>query len=84
MLIDGQRMVWQFIEPAIIESCGELTAGARREAARLDGLVEPLGGRWIWYTVGITLLLFGGDLRFIAFAASASAELGPPLCCSEQ
>jgi len=50
-------------------------------AARLDGLVDPLGDGWIWYTVGITLLLFGGDLRFIAFAACASANL-PPLFCS--
>jgi undecaprenyl-diphosphatase len=33
-----------------------------------------LGDGWIWYSVGIALLLFGGDLRFIAFAASASAE----------
>jgi undecaprenyl-diphosphatase len=33
-----------------------------------------LGDGWIWYSVGIALLLFGGDMRFIAFAASASAE----------
>jgi undecaprenyl-diphosphatase len=33
-----------------------------------------LGDGWIWYTVGIVLLLFGGDMRFIAFAASAAAE----------
>jgi len=33
-----------------------------------------LGDGWIWYSVGIALLLFGGDLRFIAFAASVSAE----------
>jgi undecaprenyl-diphosphatase len=33
-----------------------------------------LGDGWIWYTVGIALLLFGGEMRFIAFAASASAE----------
>ena len=29
-----------------------------------------LGDGWIWYSVGIALLLYGGDLRFIAFAAS--------------
>jgi len=33
-----------------------------------------LGDGWIWYSVGIALLLFGGEMRFIAFAASASAE----------
>jgi undecaprenyl-diphosphatase len=33
-----------------------------------------LGDGWVWYSVGIALLLFGGDLRFIAFAASVSAE----------
>jgi undecaprenyl-diphosphatase len=33
-----------------------------------------LGDGWIWYSVGIALLLYGGDLRFIAFAASATAE----------
>jgi len=33
-----------------------------------------LGDGWIWYSVGIALLLFGGDMRFIAFAASATAE----------
>jgi undecaprenyl-diphosphatase len=32
-----------------------------------------LGDGWIWYSVGIALLLFGGDLRYIAFAASATA-----------
>jgi undecaprenyl-diphosphatase len=34
-----------------------------------------LGDGWIWYSVGIALLLFGGEPRFIAFAASASAEV---------
>jgi undecaprenyl-diphosphatase len=33
-----------------------------------------LGDGWVWYSVGIALLLFGGDMRFIAFAAAASAE----------
>jgi undecaprenyl-diphosphatase len=33
-----------------------------------------LGDGWIWYSVGIALLLFGGDLRYVAFAASAAAE----------
>jgi len=33
-----------------------------------------LGDGWIWYSVGIALLIFGGDLRFTAFAACASAE----------
>ena len=33
-----------------------------------------LGDGWIWYSVGIAVLLFGGDMRFLAFAASASAE----------
>jgi undecaprenyl-diphosphatase len=33
-----------------------------------------LGDGWIWYSIGITLLLFGGDLRFVAFAAGVTAE----------
>ncbi len=72
----ARRMVWQFIE-----------ARDHRVMRRVNRWRAPrwlrvwmvwstrLGDGWIWYTVGITLLLFGGDLRFIAFAASASAEL---------
>jgi undecaprenyl-diphosphatase len=33
-----------------------------------------LGDGWIWYSIGIILLLFGGENRFPAFAASVTAE----------
>jgi undecaprenyl-diphosphatase len=34
-----------------------------------------MGDGWIWYSVGIALLLFGGDVRFMAFAVCATAAL---------
>jgi undecaprenyl-diphosphatase len=69
-----RRMVWRFIE-----------ARDHRVMRRLNRWRAPrwlrvwmvwstrLGDGWIWYTVGIALLLFGGDMRFIAFGASATA-----------
>jgi len=73
--VTSRRMVWQFIE-----------ARDHRVMRRLNRWRAPrwlrvwmvwstrLGDGWIWYSVGITLLLFGGDLRYVAFAASATAE----------
>jgi undecaprenyl-diphosphatase len=70
----ARRMVWQFIE-----------ARDHRVMRRVNRWRAPrwlrvwmvwstrLGDGWIWYTVGITLLLFGGDMRYIAFGASSTA-----------
>jgi len=75
MLMTARRMVWQFIEARDHQSCGESTAARAAMAARLMVWSSRLGDGWIWYYGGYHLVLFGGDLRFIAFAASASAEL---------
>jgi len=68
-------MVWQFIEARDHRSHAASQPLARAAmVARLMVWSSRLGDGWIWYTVGITVVVvFGGDLRFIAFAASASA-----------
>src|ERR1700721_3517605 len=32
-----------------------------------------MGDGWLWYTLGLILLLYGGDRRFLALGAGASA-----------
>jgi undecaprenyl-diphosphatase len=33
-----------------------------------------MGDGWIWYSIGLALLLFGGDRRFAALGAAVTAE----------
>ena len=71
----ARRMVWQFIEARDHRVVRRLNRWRAPRWLRIWMLWSTrLGDGWIWYSVGITLLLFGGDLRFIAFAASATAE----------
>jgi undecaprenyl-diphosphatase len=76
MLMTARRMVWQFIEARDHRVMRRVNRWRAPRWLRVWMIWSTrLGDGWIWYTVGITLLLFGGDLRFIAFAASASAEI---------
>jgi undecaprenyl-diphosphatase len=71
----ARRLVWQFIEARDHDVMRRVHHWRAPRWLRLWMVSSTrLGDGWIWYSVGIALLLFGGDLRFIAFAASASAE----------
>ena len=70
-----RRLVWQFIEARDHEVMRRVHKWRAPRWLRLWMVSSTrLGDGWIWYSVGIALLLFGGEMRFIAFAASASAE----------
>src|SRR5579863_5862406 len=71
----ARRMVWQFIENRDHRVMRQMNRWRAPRWLRIWMVWSTrLGDGWIWYTVGIALLLFGGDMRFIAFAASAAAE----------
>ncbi|MBZ5659411.1 MAG: phosphatase PAP2 family protein [Acidobacteriia bacterium] len=68
-------MVWQFIEARDHDVMRRVHHWRAPRWLRVWMIsATRLGDGWIWYSVGIALLLFGGDLRFVAIAASASAE----------
>ena len=71
----ARRMVWQFIEARDHEVMRRVNHWRAPRWLRVWMVSSTrLGDGWIWYSVGIALLLFGGDLQFVAIAASASAE----------
>ena len=70
-----KNIVWQYIEARDHDVMRRVNHWRAPRWLRVWMVSSTrLGDGWIWYTVGIALLLFGGDLRFAAFAASASAE----------
>src|SRR5713226_122947 len=38
-------------------------------------LASRLGDGWLWWSIGIVLLLFGGPVRFVAFGGAGSRAL---------
>ena len=71
----ARRMVWQFIEARDHEVMRRVNHWRAPRWLRVWMVSSTrLGDGWIWYSVGIALLFFGGDLRFTAIAASVSAE----------
>jgi undecaprenyl-diphosphatase len=71
----ARRAVWHFIEARDHRVMRRLNHWRAPRWLRVwMVLATRLGDGWIWYSVGIALLLFGGDLRFTACAASATAE----------
>jgi len=71
----ARRAVWNFIEVRDHQVMRRLHHWRAPRWLRVwMVLATRLGDGWIWYSVGIALLLFGGDLRFTALAASATAE----------
>lgn len=70
------RMVWQFIQARdhqVMRKCNRWRAPRWLRYWMIAS--TRLGDGWIWYSVGIALLLFGGEMRYVAFAAAASAEI---------
>src|SRR3984893_4404124 len=72
----ARRMVWEFIQARDYQVMRKVHRWRPPRWLRYWMIASTrLGDGWVWYSVGIVLLLFGGDRRFIAFAASASAEV---------
>jgi undecaprenyl-diphosphatase len=70
------RMVWEFILARDHQVMRKVHRWRAPRWLRYWMIASTrLGDGWIWYSVGIALLLFGGEMRFVAFAASASAEV---------
>src|SRR5215469_3703439 len=71
----ARRMVWEFIEARDYQVMRKVHRWRPPRWMRFWMVASTrLGDGWIWYSIGILLLLFGGEMRFLAFAASASAE----------
>ena len=69
------RMVWQFILARDHQVMRKVHRWRAPRWLRYWMIASTrLGDGWVWYSVGIALLLFGGDMRFVAFGAAASAE----------
>src|SRR5579872_6062873 len=69
------RMVWQFILASDHQVMRKVHRWRAPRWLRYWMIASTrLGDGWVWYSVGIALLLFGGDMRFVAFGAAASAE----------
>ena len=70
----AKRMVWQYIEARDHRVMRQVNRWRAPRWLRIWMIWSTrLGDGWIWYSIGITLLLLGGEFRFAAFAASASA-----------
>jgi undecaprenyl-diphosphatase len=75
IVMTARRMVWQFIEARDHRVMRQINRWRAPRWMRIWMLWSTrLGDGWIWYSIGITVLLFGGDMRFMAFAASATAQ----------
>jgi undecaprenyl-diphosphatase len=68
-------MVWEFIQARDHQVMRKVHRWRPPRWLRFWMIASTkLGDGWIWYSVGIAVLLFGGDNRFIAFTAAATAE----------
>jgi undecaprenyl-diphosphatase len=71
----ARRMVWEFIQARDHQVMRKVHRWRPPRWLRFWMIASTrLGDGWIWYSFGIALLLFGGDMRFIAFVASVLAE----------
>jgi undecaprenyl-diphosphatase len=71
----AKKMVWNFIETRDHRVMKKVNRWRAPRWMRIWMVLSTwMGDGWIWYSVGIALLLFGGNLRFTAFAVCASAE----------
>ena len=69
------RMVWEFIQASDYQVMRKVHHWRAPRWLRYWMILSTrLGDGWVWYSIGIALLLFGGEMRFIAFAVSAAAE----------
>lgn len=70
-----RRMVWDYIQARDYQVMRKVHRWRPPRWLRYWMIAATkLGDGWIWYSVGIALLLFGGENRFIAFTAAVLAE----------
>lgn len=71
----ARRMVWQYIQARDHQVMKRVNRWRPPRWLRYWMIASTkLGDGWIWYSVGIALLLFGGEYRYLAFAAGVTAE----------
>lgn len=71
----AHRTVWEFIQARDHQVMRKVHRWRPPRWLRFWMVASTrLGDGWIWYSVGIALLLFGGEMRFIAFGAGVMAE----------
>lgn len=71
----ARRMVWQYIETRDHRVMRSVHRWRAPRWLRVWMVMSSrLGDGWVWYSIGITLLLFGGEYRFAAFGAAVTAE----------
>jgi len=71
----ARRMVWEFIQARDYQVMRKVHRWRPPRWLRFWMIAATrLGDGWIWYSVGIAVLLVGGDSRFIAFGTAALAE----------
>jgi undecaprenyl-diphosphatase len=71
----ARKVVWQFIEGRDYRVMRRVHRWRAPRWLRIWMVwATRLGDGWIWYSIGIAVLLLGGADRFTAFAASATAE----------
>jgi undecaprenyl-diphosphatase len=70
-----RRMVWEFIQARDQQVMRRVNRWRAPRWLRYWMVAATrLGDGWVWYSVGIALLLFGGEQRYLAFAAAVTAE----------
>ena len=71
----ARRMVWQYIQARDHQVMRRVNRWRPPRWLRIWMIAATrLGDGWIWYSVGLAILLFGGDMRYVAFATAVSAE----------
>jgi len=71
----ARKAVWQFIESRDHRVMQRVHRWRAPRFLRIWMVwATRLGDGWIWYSIAIAILLFGGTDRFSAFAAGATAE----------
>ena len=70
----ARRLVWRYIETRDHRVMRRVNRWRAPRWLRVWMIWSSrLGNGWVWYSIGIVLLLFGGDVRYTAFAASVTA-----------
>jgi undecaprenyl-diphosphatase len=73
--VTARRAVWEFIDARDRQVMRRVHRWRAPRWLRVWMLsATRLGDGWIWYSLGIAVLLFGGADRYTAFAAAATAE----------
>ena len=73
----ARKVVWQYIETRDFRVMRRVNRWRAPRWLRIWMIWSSrLGDGWVWYSIGITLLLFGGDLRFAAIRCQRLSRSG--------